>query len=186
MDKNKLGVITFIASEATFFLLLIIAYIYFRAQPSTGPSAASSLDPLLTGFFSLFLFASSFTIWRAERSLSHGSRWGFITWLLATIGLGIIFLIGQGVEWDRMIARRTTISTNLFGTTFFTLTGFHGAHVLIGLLALAILAYLGITGEIRAQRSGGVEAISLYWHFVDAVWVVIYTVVYLQLLLGRL
>ncbi len=186
MEKNKIGVLAFIASEATFFILLIIAYVYYQILPANGPTAATSLDPLTTGVFSLFLFASSFTVWRAGKSLSAGNRRAFSTWLIATFLLGIIFLAGQGAEWSRLIAAHTTISTNRFGTTFFTLTGFHGAHVLIGLLALAIMASLAITGNIQGTQSAGVEAISLYWHFVDVVWVVIYGVIYLQLLLARL
>jgi len=186
MEKNKIGMLAFIASEATFFLLLIIAYVYYQARPPSGPTAANSLDPLTTGIFSLFLFASSFTIWRAGKSLSAGSRRRFSAWLIATILLGVIFLAGQAAEWSRLISARTTISTNLFGTTFFTLTGFHGAHVLIGLLALAILAVLALSGNVRGPRSAGVETISLYWHFVDLVWVAIYAIIYLQLLLARL
>ncbi len=186
MEKNKIGVLAFIASEATFFILLIIAYVYYQTLPSPGPRAATSLDPLITGVFSLFLFASSFTVWRAGKSLAAGNRRGFTGWLIATLVLGIIFLAGQAAEWSRLISTHTTISTNLFGTTFFTLTGFHGAHVLIGLLALAILAWLAITGNLQGTRSSGVEAVSLYWHFVDLVWVAIYGVIYLQLLLVRL
>lgn len=183
-DKNKLGMVLFISSETIFFTLLILAYLYFQgAAAGDGPTAASSLDPLTTGLFSLFLFASSFTIWRADRNLARQNRTGLLTWLLATIGLGLIFLAGQGVEWRQLIAEGTTVSRNLFGTTFFTLTGFHGFHVLVGLVALAIVAGLAWAGDFEGPQSSAVESISLYWHFVDVVWVVIFSVVYLRILL---
>ncbi len=186
MEKNKLGVLVFIASEATFFVFLIISYIYFQTLQNSGPGAASSLDPVTTGIFSMFLFASSFTVWRADKSFAAGSRRGFTTWMAATILLGLVFLGGQYAEWNRLIAAGTTINRNLFGTAFFTLTGFHGAHVLIGLLALLTLTGLALKGAIRGPDSAGVQAVSLYWHFVDAVWVALYAVIYLQLLIARL
>jgi heme/copper-type cytochrome/quinol oxidase subunit 3 len=184
-DKNKLGMILFISSETIFFALLILAYLYFQGVVAggDGPTAASSLDPLATGLFSLFLFASSFTIWRADRNLARQNRTGLLIWLLATIGLGLIFLAGQGLEWRQLIAEGTTVSRNLFGTTFFTLTGFHGFHVLVGLVALAIVAGLAWVGDFKGPKSSAVESISLYWHFVDVVWVVIFSVVYLRILL---
>jgi len=184
-EKNKLGVILFIGSETIFFTLLLLAYLYFQAGATagSGPTAASSLNPLTTGLFSLFLFASSYTIWRADKSLARQSRRGLLLWLLATIVLGVIFLVGQGLEWRHLIAESTTISRNLFGTTFFTLTGFHGFHVLVGLVALAIVLGLAWLGDFNSPKSSAIESISLYWHFVDVVWVVIFAVVYLRLLL---
>ncbi len=186
MEKNRLGMLAFIASEAVFFLLLIVSYLYFQSQPGEGPTAASSLDPLVTGFFSLFLFSSSFTIWRSGQSLNHGRHRQAGYWLVATILLGVVFLLGQGAEWSRLIQNGTTISRNLFGSTFFTLTGFHGLHVIIGLISLGILAGLMLGGHIKGSHSAGMEAISVYWHFVDAVWVVLYAVIYLQIIFTRL
>ena len=185
MANNKLGMVLFIGSETIFFSLLILAYLFFQgvAASNGGPTAASSLDPLFTGFFSLFLFSSSFTIWRADQSFAHQNRSKLQIWLLATIVLGVIFLVGQGFEWRQLIAHQTTISRNLFGTTFFTLTGFHGFHVIVGLVALAILLILVRMGEFKGPTSSGFTSISYYWHFVDAVWVVIYSVVYVRLLL---
>jgi heme/copper-type cytochrome/quinol oxidase subunit 3 len=185
MEKNKLGMILFISSETIFFTLLILAYLYFQqtATGNDGPTAASSLDPFATGLVSLFLFASSFTIWRAGKSLTEQRRGRLQLWLLTTLGLGVIFLMGQGIEWQRLLANSTTISSNLFGTTFFTLTGFHGFHVLVGLVALTILVGLARMGDFKGPTSPAVEAIGLYWHFVDVVWVVIFSVVYLRILL---
>jgi heme/copper-type cytochrome/quinol oxidase subunit 3 len=185
IERNKLGIIFFIGSETVFFALLILAYLYFSsaANANSGPTAASTLDPLVTGLFSLFLFSSSFTMWRAGKNLEHKNHSRLRFWLLATIGLGGVFLLGQGLEWSHLIGQGATISRNLFGTTFFTLTGFHGFHVLVGLIALAILLGLAWAGDFKEAKSPAVDSISLYWHFVDVVWVVIFSVVYIRLLL---
>ena len=96
-----------------------------------------------------------------------------------TILLGAIFLFGQGMEWSALIKKNVTISSGLFGTTFFTLTGFHGFHVFVGLIMLSVLLGLALAGDFRNQQSSAVETVSLYWHFVDAVWIVIFSIVYL-------
>lgn len=183
MEKNKLGILMLIGSEAIFFVLLLIAYVSFRGARLGGPTAVTSLDPLTTGIFSLFLFSSSFTIWQAGKSLGQGQRTAFQAWLLATILLGLVFLAGQIYEWRSLFAQGATINTNLFGTTFFTLTGFHGLHVLAGVVALSILLALGRFGvDLQTVHPAAVESISLYWHFVDVVWAVIFGVVYVTLL----
>ncbi|MEJ2079685.1 MAG: cytochrome c oxidase subunit 3, partial [Acidobacteriota bacterium] len=125
MENNKLGVLLFIGTEAFFFTLLILAYLYFLGTQNSGPSAANVLSVKTTGIFSLFLFSSSFTVWRAESNLKAGKRVKVMAWLLVTILFGITFLVGQGLEWTSLIDRGETVSQNLFGTTFFTLTGFH-------------------------------------------------------------
>ncbi len=178
-DKNRLGMVCFIASESVFFVFLILAYVYYHLLGPSGPTATTSLDPVKTGFYSLFLFSSSLTIWLAGRSLAHKNRTGLIGWLAATVVLGGIFLFGQAQEYLHLLNDQVTISRNLFGTTFFTLTGFHGLHVFVGLLAITILAGLAVLGDFKGPHSSAVETISLYWHFVDVVWVVIFTIVYL-------
>jgi heme/copper-type cytochrome/quinol oxidase subunit 3 len=178
-DKNKLAVGLFILSEANFFLILIVAYVYFHLLPASGPSAANSLDPLRTLAFSICLFASSATVHRAGRSFRLGRREGVRMWLALTVVLGAVFLVGQSIEYLGLFARGVTVSSNLFGATFFTLTGFHGLHVLAGLCALAALFGVAMSGRLEAIKPTGFEAVSMYWHFVDAVWVVIFTVVYL-------
>ncbi len=102
-----------------------------------------------------------------------------ILWLIATIVLGLIFLVGQGLEYWRLLTNNVTVSRNMFGTTFFTLTGFHGFHVLVGLVMLAAFTGIAMTGRFKGPRSGALSALSLYWHFVDAVWVVIFSIVYI-------
>jgi heme/copper-type cytochrome/quinol oxidase subunit 3 len=135
---------------------------------------------LRTALFSLALFASSATIVVAERRLHRNDQRGFLLWLLATIALGAIFLFGQITEYQRLAHDGITISSNLFTSAFFTLTGFHGAHVVVGLIALTVLALLGWLGDFRGGAHGNaVQAVSIYWHFVDVVWVVVFSVAYL-------
>lgn len=184
-DKTKLGVGLFILSEANFFLVLLIAYVYFHLQPDQGPSAASSLNPVRTLAFSICLFLSSATIYLAGRSFKRGRLGGVRLWLALTVILGAIFLFGQAREYMGLFAHEVTVSTNLFGTTFFTLTGFHGLHVVVGLCALATLLGVALSGRLNYIKPAGFEAVSMYWHFVDAVWVVIFVAVYLWPLVAR-
>lgn len=184
IEANRLGMLIFIASEGVFFLALIMAYLFYRTFPAQGPSPQDSLDPLLTGFFSLFLFSSSFTMWQATRSLAQKKPKRMAVWLLATMLLGVIFLVGQGIEWAGLIQQGTFIGRNEFATTFFTLTGFHGAHVIIGLLILGTVLGLTLAGDFPGPKSAGVDVASIYWHFVDGVWVVIYSVIYLTIVFG--
>lgn len=177
-DPNKLAMILFLISEGTFFAFLIIAYVYFHGVTKTGPTAANSLDPVKTGIFTVFLLASSFTAWRAEKNLRRGRPMRFRSWLMVTIALGVVFLYGQGSEYFHLYHDDVTMGRNIFGTTFFTLTGFHGLHVLLGIIALSILLSLTLAGEFRTHSSA-VSTVTLYWHFVDWVWVVIFSVIYL-------
>ena len=168
-DRTLLGVAIFVGSESIFFLSIVVAYVANR-DAGLG-DARATLDLPRTTVFSLALFASSATMARATTTLNA-------RWLLATIALGGIFIVGQGTEYARLLAAGTAPSSAMFGTTFFTLTGLHGIHVLVGLAALAALA--GSTAaRAVAVRPVAWEAVALYWHFVDAVWVVVFSVVYL-------
>jgi heme/copper-type cytochrome/quinol oxidase subunit 3 len=169
LDRTILGMFLFIASEAIFFLSIVVAYLASR-EPSLA-DARANLDLGRTAIFSVALFSSSATV--ALAGARHDVRW-----LAATMLLGAIFLVGQGSEYARLLTTGVGPSSALFGTTFFTLTGLHGAHVLVGLIVLGALAASSVR---RAGRVGPVawEAVSLYWHFVDAVWVVVFSVVYL-------
>lgn len=182
-DKNKMAMAIFILSESIFFLLLVIAYINYHVQDEIRQTAANSLNFPSAIFFSLFLFSSSFTMWRAESNLRHKRRSRVPVWLGLTIILGAVFLFGQGREYYDLIHQDITISRDLFGTTFFTLTGFHGLHVLTGLVLLGILLSLTLFGRNDEPRVSAFGAIGYYWHFVDAVWVVIFSVVYLWVFL---
>ena len=178
-DRNKLGMWLFLGSEAVFFTLLILAYVFYRSRWVDGDNGPTA-DILPFGptvFFSICLFASSATIWLAERSLRRGRHGGMRLWLGITILLGVVFLFGQAREYQNLFEENVTISTGLFGTTFFTLTGFHGLHVLVGLIALAII--WALSGGIRGPHSSALESTSVYWHFVDVVWIAVFSVVYL-------
>jgi cytochrome c oxidase subunit I len=178
MPAPVLGMWAFVSSEAVFFGALITAYLVYRFR-DFEPGAAA-LDVPLIAVFSLALFASSGTIVMAERRLRRNDDRGFRLWLLATIVLGLVFLGGQALEYGALIGEDFTISRNPFTSAFFTLTGFHGAHVVVGLIMLAVVAWLAFRGVFRdGRRHAAVEAVALYWHFVDVVWVVVFTVVYL-------
>ncbi len=188
MEKNQLGMICFISSEAIFFLLLILAFVYYRndvapVNSPDWPTAKNSLNAPLTAFFTVFLFSSSLTIWFAERAIHAGKKLTACIWLIVTVTFGSIFIIGQGIEYaDLLGEKNVTISRNLFGSTFFTMTGFHGLHVFLGLVAISIIGFMILTGAIKGKNSAALNTISVYWHFVDAVWAVIFTLVYLPLL----
>jgi len=185
MEKNKLGMVLFLLSESVFFVLLILAYVTYHVRQGNGPTAAGTLNIAKTGMFSVFLFASSFTVWRAGQGLREGRRGrGALLWLALTIALGLVFLFGQGLEYWDLIRQDVTISRNLFGTTFFTLTGFHGLHVSVGLIMLASVLWMAARSGLRKPKPAAVEVVSVYWHFVDAVWVLIFAVVYLWAFLG--
>ncbi len=183
-DRNVFGVAVFITSEAIFFLTLVITYIAYHGQSTSGPQPRDVLDVPITAIFSLFLFSSSASMAMVTSRLQKGDAGGVRRWLLVTILLGAIFLLGQGYEYVRLYTDNVTISRNLWGSTFFTLTGFHGLHVLVGLVSMAILAGLVSPRREHVDPASGIEAVSLYWHFVDAVWVVIFSVVYLWTLVS--
>lgn len=178
VDHHKLLMGIFISSESAFFITLIIAYLNYHGF--SGEKVRDVLDIGKTGLFSIALFSSSATLAFAERGLRNHNRWALRGGLFATIVLGAIFLVGQGLEYTTLYAENVTIHKNLFGSTFFTLTGFHGLHVFIGLLVLAVmltLAFLGVFEDGKNETA--LVTAGYYWHFVDAVWVFIYSLVYL-------
>lgn len=180
MEGTRLGVILFIASEANFFALLVAAYIYYHhATLGSAPSASNSLDVVKTGLFSIALFLSSATLALAARNLRGQRHARGQAWLALTILLGGVFIAGQAWEYAHLLGHGVTLARNLFGTTFFTLTGFHGLHVVGGLVMLGILFGLGLGRASGPALSRATHGIALYWHFVDLVWVVIFSVVYL-------
>jgi heme/copper-type cytochrome/quinol oxidase subunit 3 len=177
-EKNQASIIAFIISETGFFGVLILAYLFFNASPQSGPGPRD-LNLLKTLCFSLCLFGSSYTIWRAETSLDQGNLRRMKGWLAATILLGGIFIGGQGLEYWGLFKSGVTVNSNLFATTFFTLTGFHGLHVCFGLIALLIVLGLALLGDFKKSRPPALKVVGLYWHFVDVVWVLVLSVVYL-------
>ena len=182
-EKNKTSMIVFIVSEGFFFLMLIFAYLYYNFRTGSAPNAQSSLDAHKTLGFTIALLASSFTIWRSETAFKRKQHTPMVAWLIATIVLGCIFIGGQASEYFELLKHGINIHTNLFATTFFTLTGFHGIHVCVGLICLMIVLVLMLLGDFKNFRPHALETIGLYWHFVDAVWVVVFSVIYLKLLI---
>ncbi|MDB5220996.1 MAG: cytochrome c oxidase, subunit [Myxococcaceae bacterium] len=179
-DKAVIGVWTFIVSETGFFIILIITYVFFNTSTK---AAAAHLDVTTTAAFSACLFASSFTIRMSEKGLASGRRGAFRGWLFATLVLGAVFMAGQGREYQKLFASGLSVDSSLFASTFFTLTGFHGLHVTLGLLALGVLFGLALAGDFTGRQSSAFKAVGLYWHFVDAVWVAVFSIVYLRNLL---
>ena len=173
LEAGQWGMVAFLVSEAALFSTLIVVYLTFLGRDEVGPSPREALSlPLVIGT-TLCLLSSSATIYRAERRLAAGDLGGFRKWWSATIALGLIFLMGTAYEWYDLITHHDlTIARNLFGSTFYTLVGFHGLHVSAGLVAMLMILLLG-----PDRRAAGL--VSWYWHFVDVVWVVVFSVVYL-------
>ena len=179
--KGKVAMACLIIAESAIFTIFVVAYLFYLGKSLTGPTPREVLETPI--FFTICLLSSSLTIHFATKLLERGQRGGFLGLWLLTIVLGGLFLFGTGREWHRLIYEHgLTISTNLFGTTYYSLVGLHGFHVSAGLVMLSMVLLFGLAGRVGPEQSARVEVLSLYWHFVDAVWVVVFTVVYV---LGR-
>jgi cytochrome c oxidase subunit 3/cytochrome o ubiquinol oxidase subunit 3 len=177
-SRGRMAMFSLIIGESAIFTIFVVAYIFYIGKSLYGPTPQQVLE--IPIFNSICLFSSSLTIWLAERSLERNKIQGFGFWWALTWILGDVFLIGTGIEWHKLIYRDgLTISTNLFGTTFYSLVGLHAFHVIVGLLMLLIVLLFTLTGRIREEHSERIQVLALYWHFVDAVWVVVFTVVYI-------
>jgi cytochrome c oxidase subunit 3 len=175
--RGHVGMWCLIAAESAIFSIFVVAYLYYSGKSLTGPYPNEVLH--VPVFNSICLFASSFTIVMAERALKRSAVKVFGTWLLFTIVLGAIFLVGTAREWYGLIYHdHLTISTNLFGTTFYSLVGLHASHVVIGLTGLTIIMVLTALGYVSQEHEPKIGVFALYWHFVDAIWVVVLSVVY--------
>jgi len=175
--KGKVGMACLIIAESSIFTIFVVAYLYYAGKSLTGPTPREVLETPI--FSTICLLSSSLTIHFASRFLERGNRAVFLGLLFLTIVLGGLFLFGTGQEWHRLIyGHGLTISTNLFGTTYYSLVGLHATHVTVGLLMLGIVLLFGLAGRVGTEQSARVEVLAMYWHFVDAVWVVVFTVVY--------
>jgi heme/copper-type cytochrome/quinol oxidase subunit 3 len=179
VDNRKLGVWTFLGSEVMFFSGLIVTYLVMRGRSTNGPFPHEVLGVPLVGFNTFVLICSSMTMVTALAAIQKGNPAAMRKWLIATAVLGLVFLSGQAFEFTTLFARGLTPSTNLFGATFFTLTGFHGTHVLVGVIWILFVLARAFRGGITAENHLAVELVGLYWHFVDIVWIIIFTLVYL-------
>ena len=179
--RGKVGMACLIAAEAAIFTIFVVAYLFYAGKSLTGPTPREVLETPI--FYTICLLSSSLTIHFASKLLERGRRGGFLVLWFLTIILGCLFLYGTGQEWHRLIYELgLTISTNVFGTTYYSLVGLHAFHVTAGLILLSIVLFFGLADRVGPEQSARVEVLSLYWHFVDGVWVVVFTVVYV---LGR-
>jgi cytochrome c oxidase subunit 3 len=175
--RGKVGMTCLIIAESAIFTIFVVAYLFYVGKSLTGPTPREVLETPI--FYTICLLSSSLTIHLAAKFLERSMRNAFLSLWFLTIALGGLFLYGTGREWYRLIYERgLTISTNLFGTTYYSLVGLHAFHVAAGLVMLSIVLLFTIAERVGNEQSARVEVLSLYWHFVDAVWVVVFAVVY--------
>jgi cytochrome c oxidase subunit 3/cytochrome o ubiquinol oxidase subunit 3 len=175
-SRGKVGMFALIAAETAIFAIFVVAYIFYLGKSLTGPTPRVLQLPV---FISVCLLSSSATIHFAVGALRKGKVNAFAGWWLLTFTLGAIFLAGTAREWMHLIRDEgLSIDTNLFGTTYYSLVGLHAFHVTAGLLLLGTVAAFTLLRQVRQEHAGPVDVLSLYWHFVDVVWVVVFTVVY--------
>lgn len=177
-SRRKIGVIGLILTESALFTIFVTAYLFYIGKSLTGPYPSQVLDlPIIA---TMCLLSSSVTVALAERAFRREDNAKFRLWLLVTILLGLEFLGSTAFEWYRLIFRHhLTIATNLFGTTFYSLVGLHASHVIVGLTLLVLILILSLRGYVKQTHAEHIEMLSWYWHFVDGIWVIVFTVVYI-------
>ena len=180
LTNSKLAMWLFLASDCLFFGAFISAYLLYRGRPQTGPTPKELFDIPFTSATSFILLMSSLGMVLALAAIQRGDHRRFRLWLLATAIFGATFIAGQIYEFTHFAREGLHLDTNLFGSTFFVLTGFHGAHVCLGILWLLSLWGMSMQGRMGTDKAESVEIAGLYWHFVDVVWIVIFTVIYLM------
>jgi cytochrome c oxidase subunit 3/cytochrome o ubiquinol oxidase subunit 3 len=179
LSPGQWGMLSFLVSEVAIFTTLIVTYLFYVGKDVAGPTPADVLKLPLVLCTTACLLASSATIHLAERTLERGNQGGFLLFWAATIVLGVLFLLGTAYEWYGLIHHGLTISRNLFGTTYYSLVGLHALHVTGGVTIMLIVLGLALARQVTNANRTGVGLISWYWHFVDGVWIVVFTVVYL-------
>lgn len=177
-SRRKVGVIGLIVTESALFTIFVTAYLFYIGKSTSGPLPKQVLDlPILA---TICLLSSSLTVALAERAFRLGQTGKFQFWWSATILLAAEFLGSTAVEWRKLIFKdHLTIATNLFGTTYYSLVGLHASHVIVGLTLLFLVLILSLRGHLKQAHVEHIEMLSWYWHFVDGVWVVVFTVVYI-------
>ncbi len=176
-SRGRVGMYALIAAEAAIFTIFVVAYLFYIGKSLSGPMPRDILAPPF--FYTVCLLSSSLTIHFAGKALRRGNVRSFGAGWALTITLGALFLYGTASEWHRLIYRDgLTISTNLFGTTYYSVVGLHGFHVVVGLLGLTTVMAFTLFGAVKQEHTERIEVLSLYWHFVDVVWIVVFTVVY--------
>lgn len=180
-DKGKVGMACLIVAESAIFIIFVLAYVFYMGKSLSGPTPAQVLSVPIVG--TICLLSSSLTVHFAVTALEKNRIARSNAWLALTILLGGIFMGGTALEWRKLIERDgLTIRTNLFGTTYYSLVGLHASHVVVGLILLSAVLLFGLAGKLDHRHARRLDVLSYYWHFVDAVWVVVFTVVYI---LGR-
>jgi cytochrome c oxidase subunit 3/cytochrome o ubiquinol oxidase subunit 3 len=176
-DRGSVGILMLILTESVLFSMFVVAYIVYNGQSNVGPYPKDVLDiPILA---TICLLSSSLTIVLAESALKKGNLGNFRLWWIATIALGLEFLTATAAEWRHLIVdEHLTITTNLFGTTYYSLVGLHASHVVVGMVFLILVMFATLLGRNVRKQERRVKFLSWYWHFVDAVWVVVFTTVY--------
>jgi cytochrome c oxidase subunit III len=174
--RGPVGMWCLIAAESAIFTIFVVAYLYYAGK-STGPTPREVLEVPI--FISICLFSSSFTIVMGEKAIDRGNVKLFTVWLFGTIILGAIFVIGSFREWYGLIYEHgVTVSSSLFGTTFYSLVGLHLSHVIVGLTMLSLVLIFALTGYVNQDHAERIGVLAMYWHFVDTIWVVVLSVVY--------
>jgi cytochrome c oxidase subunit III len=180
-SRGRVAMFCLIIGESAIFTIFVVAYIFYIGKSLYGPTPKQVLE--IPVFGTICLLSSSLVIWLSERALERNKIKLFGALWALTLALGVIFLVDTGLEWHTLIYEKgLTISTNLFGTTFYSLVGLHASHVLFGIVGLTTVLIFTLLGKVREEHSERIQVLALYWHFVDAVWVVVFTVVYI---LGR-
>ncbi len=180
-SRGIVGMACLIAAESAIFIIFVVAYIFYTGKSLTGPTPREVLE--LPIFSTICLLSSSITVHFAVHELRASKVRLSAWWLAATVLLGSIFIASTAAEWYKLIYHDgLTIRTNLFGTTFYSLVGLHASHVIAGLIMLGLALIFTLMGKVNQSHAERLEVLSIYWHFVDAVWVVVFTVVYI---LGR-
>jgi cytochrome c oxidase subunit III len=175
--RGHVGMWCLIAAESAIFSIFVVAYLYYAGKSLGGPTPNEVLRVPVLG--SICLFSSSLTIVMAERAIECSDLRRFGLWWLLTIVLGAVFIAGTAREWRRLIYHEgLTISTNLFGTTFYSLVGLHAFHVIVGLTGLSIIMAFTLLGFVKRTHAARIGVFAMYWHFVDAIWAVVLPVVY--------
>jgi len=176
-SRGRVGMFCLIAAESAMFTIFLVSYIFYIGKSQSGPTPKEVLEVPI--FATICLLSSSLTIHFAVAALRNAKSSLFAIWWFLTMALGIIFLVETGREWHHLIFESgLTISTNLFGTTYYSLVGLHAFHVTVGLIGLTIGMILALLGKVKQEHHERADVFSLYWHFVDVVWIAVFTVVY--------
>jgi cytochrome c oxidase subunit 3/cytochrome o ubiquinol oxidase subunit 3 len=175
--RGVVGMAGLIIAESAIFTIAVAAYLYYLGRDVTGPTPREVLE--IPVFGTVCLLSSSGFIMLAERAIEHGKMAAFTLWWAVTMLLGAIFLVDTGLEWRKLIVvDHLTIHTNLFGTCFYSLVGLHASHVIVGLMMMLVVLAFALGRRVHPEHAYRVKVLAMYWHFVDAVWVVVFTVVY--------